>query len=486
MNTIHAPSLNASSLPWFNTSHPIELDDLRGRLVILDFWTYCCINCLQIIPTLKHVENLFSNSLTVIGIHSPKFPGEKVAENVEKAIARYEIDHPVVHDSEMGIWQQYTVHSWPTLVFISPDGYVLGQLPGEPDPEMFLNTVSSLVEDYKKKGTLIESKLSEFENLEKEEFSSLRFPGKIAYSSDDKLFAIADANHHQIVIADSLGKITHRIGSGNPGCIDGNFKSAQFHLPQGLCFHESIVWVADTANHLIRKIDIGNQTVETVAGTGSRGRVLKGSAMGRQMAISSPWDTALSEGKLYFANAGSHQIGVLDIESGIISNFAGDGNEALIDGPRLSASFAQPSGLTIGDGKLFLADSETSAIRSINLDRVGQTTTYVGKGLFDFGDSDGNGASAELQHPLGIHYTEGALFIADSYNHKIRVLDLSNLDVHTVEASVDIICTDKSCSRIWEPSDVILLEKNLYVSDTNNHRILKIDLDTETTEIFIS
>jgi thiol-disulfide isomerase/thioredoxin len=485
MNTIHAPLLNGANLPWFNTPQPIDLDDLRGRLVILDFWTYCCINCLQIIPTLKKVENLFSDSLTVIGVHSPKFPGEKVSENVEKAITRYEIDHPVVHDPEMEIWQQYTVHSWPTLVFISPDGYVLGQLPGEPEPEMLVNTVSSLVEDYKNKGTLIKRKSPFLDKLENFENSTLRFPGKIAFSDDDKLFAITDANHHQVVIADLLGNIIHRIGSGESGHADGNFNSAQFHLPQGLCFHDGIIWVADTANHLLRKINIADQTVDTVAGTGSQGRILKGSGMGRQVPLSSPWDTALSDGKLYFANAGSHQIGVLEIESGIVSNFAGNGNEALIDGPRLSASFAQPSGLTIGDGKLFLADSETSAIRSINLDRVGQTTTYVGKGLFDFGDKDGNGASAELQHPLGVHYIEGALFIADSYNHKIRVLDLSNLDVHTVEASANIICTDKSCTRIWEPAGVILLEKNLYVSDTNNHRILKIDLDNETTEIFI-
>jgi thiol-disulfide isomerase/thioredoxin len=485
MNTVHAPSLNADNLPWFNTNKPIDLEDLRGRLVILDFWTYCCINCLQIIPTLKRVENLFPDSLTVIGVHSPKFPGEKISDNVEKAIARHEIDHPVVHDSEMGIWKQYTVHSWPTLVFISPDGYVLGQLPGEPEPEMLINTVTSLVEDYKKKGTLTNNKFSFIKNMDEDEYSTLRFPGKIVYSSNDKLFAIADANHHQIVVADLSGNIIHRIGNGEPGKTDGGFNTAQFHLPQGLCVYDGSIWVADTANHLIRKIDITNQNVETVAGTGKQGRVLKGSGMGQNVAISSPWDTEIFEGKLYFANAGSHQIGVLDIESGIISNFAGNGNEALIDGPRLSASFAQPSGLTIGDGKLFLADSETSAIRSINLDRVGQTTTYIGKGLFDFGDKDGNGASAELQHPLGVHYIDGALFIADSYNHKIRVLDLSNLDVHTVEASANIVCTDKSCTRIWEPAGMIELDMCLYVSDTNNHRILKIDLETETTEIFI-
>ena len=485
MSAIHAPSFNGANLPWFNTATPLDLPDLRGRLVILDFWTYCCINCLQIIPTLKRMERLFPDSLTVIGVHSPKFPGEKITDNVEKAIARYEIEHPVVHDVDFNIWQQYTVNAWPTLVFISPDGYVLGQLPGEPDPEMLEKTIASLIEEYKNKGALSHKEHIHLIPLAKEEDATLRFPGKIDYSPEDKLFAVADANHHQIVIADRQGNVTHRIGSGRTGSLDGNFETAHFNLPQGLCFRNGIVWVADTANHLLRKINMADATVETVAGTGSQGRILQGSGMGRKVAISSPWDTALDNGNLYFANAGSHQIGVLEIDSGIVSNFAGTGQELLMDGPRLSAAFAQPSGLSVGDGKLFLADSETSSIRSINLDKVGQTMTYVGSGLFDFGDRDGNGISAELQHPLGVHYSEGALFIADSYNHKIRALDLANLDVHTVGASEEIICADKSCTRIWEPAGVIELEKCLYISDTNNHRILKIDLETEMTEIFI-
>jgi len=485
MSLIHAPSFKAANLPWFNTPFPLDLPDLRGRLVILDFWTYCCINCIQVIPTLKRVERLFPDSLSVIGVHSPKFPGEKISDNVEKAIARYGIDHPVVHDSDMTIWQQYTVHSWPTMVFISPEGYVLGQLPGEPDPEMFEKTVAGLIEEYKNKGMLTGKGRDLLQPVTSEEETVLRFPGKIAYSPEDKLFAVADAGHHQVVIADRKGAITQRIGSGQSGWRDGSFDSAQFNQPQGLCFHNGIVWLADTGNHLLRKIDLANNTTETIAGAGKQGRILQGSGMGRNVAISSPWDTALADGKLYFANAGSHQIGVLEIDSSIVSNFAGNGQEALMDGPRLSAAFAQPSGLSIGDGKLFLADSETSSIRAIHLDRVGKTITYVGRGLFDFGDRDGNGKEAELQHPLGVCYSDGALFIADSYNHKIRALDLANFDVHTVEASVDIICTDKSCTRIWEPAGVIELEKCLYVSDTNNHRILKIDLETEKTEIFI-
>lgn len=168
-----------------------------------------------------------------------------------------------------------------------------------------------------------------------------------------------------------------------------------------------------------------------------------------------------------------------------VALFAGTGQEAIIDGPRLAAAFAQPSGISVNGDKLYLADSETSAIRSIRLDTIGLTATYVGTGLFDFGDKDGHGKQAVLQHPLGVHYAQGAVFIADSYNHKIKVLDLATQEVHTVEASVDIHCDDTTCTRLWEPAGVLCLEKTLFVSDTNNHRILKIDLETEKTEIFL-
>lgn len=485
MSFVHAPSLNAANLPWFNVKAPLDLPDLRGKLAVLDFWTFCCINCIHIIPTLKRMEKKFPDSLVVIGVHSPKFPGEKITENVERAIARYEIDHPIVHDTDFGIWQRYAVHAWPTLIFISPDGYVLGQLPGEPDPEMLEQTLTSLIDEYNSKGVITgkgSDLLKPRGNLQE---TVLRFPGKIAYSLSDREFAVADSNHHQVISADREGNITRRIGSGKPGWRDGGIAEAQFNQPQGLCYQDGVIWVADTENHLLRKIDLVGGKVTTVAGTGKQGQLLQGSAMADKVAVSSPWDVSLADGKLYFANAGTHQIGVLEIDSGILANFAGNGQEALIDGPRLSAAFAQTSGLSIGNGKLFLADSETSSIRSVDLDQVGETVTYVGTGLFDFGDRDGQGKEALLQHPLGVYYADGAVFIADSYNNKIRGLDLSTLEVHTVEASADIVCDDKSCTRLWEPAGVLELEKCLYVSDTNNHRILKIDLDTEKTEIFI-
>lgn len=482
---VHAPRLEASDLPWFNVPRPLDLPDLEGKIVILDFWTFCCINCIHVIPTLKRLEEKFSDSLVVIGVHSPKFPGEKVTENVERAIRRYEVAHPVVHDRDFKIWQRYAVHAWPTLVFIGPDGYILGQLPGEPNPDVLEETLGKLIEELRSKGALRGGGAGLIQPLGPEKEGALSFPGKIAWSETDQQFAIADANHNQVVVTDRGGALLHRVGSGRAGWEDGGFAEASFFRPQGLCFRDGVIWVADTENHLLRKIDLKTQAVSTAAGTGKQGAFLRGRTPASQTALSSPWDASWHDGFIYFANAGSHQIGRYSPADGTVEQFAGTGAEAIQDGPRLHAALAQPSGLSVGDGKLYFADSETSAIRSVQLSEPGKVQTYVGTGLFDFGDRDGVGKEALLQHPLGVHWVDGCVFIADSYNHKIRVLDLASNEVLTVDASVDLVCDDQRCTRLWEPAGVLCLDKTLYVSDTNNHRILKIDLDTEKTEIFL-
>lgn len=483
---VHAPPLKAQNLPWFNAKAPLDLPDFKGKLVILDFWTFCCINCIHVIPTLKRIEERFPKNVVVVGVHSPKFAGEKDTSNLRQAITRYEIVHPVVHDTQFTIWKAYAVRAWPTLAFIGPDGYFLGQLPGEPNPDMLEETVAKLLEEYKSRGSLEGNAGKLLQAPAAQPETQLKFPGKIAYSPEDGEFAIADSNHNQIVTASLDGRVTRRIGSGKIGRTDGKLSKAEFFRPQGLCYRDGAVWVADTENHLIRKIDLRAERVATAAGAGIQGGVLRGPrAPGGQVAISSPWDVSLDGGRLYFANAGTHQIGVLNLRDQTVEPFAGTGHEALVDGPRLASAFAQPSGLSVGGGKLFLADSETSSVRSVGLDGEERVETYVGTGLFDFGDRDGVGRDAVLQHPLGVHYSAGAVFIADSYNHKIKVLDLKTRAVYTVDASAEIVCDDKTCTRLWEPAGVLELEGKLYVSDTNNHRILKIDLETEKTEIFI-
>lgn len=473
---IHAPKLNAANLPWFNTRVPFDLPDFKGKLAILDFWTYCCINCIHVIPTLKRIEESFPDSVVVVGIHSPKFPGEKNTRNLEQAIRRYEIEHPVVQDVHFSIWKNYAIRAWPTLILVGPNGYIVGEYTGEPNPETLLNTIDGMLEDFKSENALF-GNAKDLLLVEKSvDNQTLSFPGKISYSFEDKEFALADSNHNQIVTADREGHITRRIGSGKIGNREGGFNEAEFFRPQGLCYQDGLIWVADTENHLLRKIDIKRETVTTCAGTGEQGAALK---RGKEVSLSSPWDVSVADGWLYFANAGSHQIGVYHIDEGTIEPFAGTSQEALIDGPRFTGAFAQPSGLSTGDNKLFLADSETSAIRSVRLDEFGFIATYIGKGLFDYGDSDGKGRQALLQHPLGVHYSKDKVYIADSYNNKVKVLDLKTQIVTTLDFVTEGV------GPLWEPAGVIELNNQLYVSDTNNHRILKIDLESRKAETFI-
>ncbi|MBL4664976.1 MAG: redoxin domain-containing protein, partial [Nitrospinaceae bacterium] len=268
---LHAPKLNAAHLPWFNTRTPLDLSDFKGKLTILDFWTYCCINCIHVIPTLKRIEENFSDSVVVVGIHSPKFPGEKNTRNLEQAIHRYEIAHPVVQDINFSIWKNYAIRAWPTLILVGPNGYILGEYPGEPDPEMLLNTIDGILKDLKSKNALFGNAKDLLFIDKYVDEKTLSFPGKISYSLEDKEFAIADSNHNQIVTADSEGRITRRNGSGKIGKREGAFNEAEFFRPQGLCFQEGLIWVADTENHLLRRIDVKDETVTTCAGTGKQG-----------------------------------------------------------------------------------------------------------------------------------------------------------------------------------------------------------------------
>ncbi|HET9526031.1 MAG TPA: thioredoxin family protein, partial [Pyrinomonadaceae bacterium] len=127
---VRAPEIQGGS-GWLNTDKPLSLAALKGKVVLLDFWTYGCINCIHIIPDLKKLEAKYPNQLVVIGVHSAKFQNEKETENIRRIILRYEIEHPVYNDSEYAVWQSYGVRAWPTQVLIDPAGYVIGGVSGE-------------------------------------------------------------------------------------------------------------------------------------------------------------------------------------------------------------------------------------------------------------------------------------------------------------------------------------------------------------------
>jgi DNA-binding beta-propeller fold protein YncE len=469
---------------WLNTAGPLRLKDLRGKFVLLDFWTYCCINCIHTLPDLAKLEKKYADQLVVIGVHSAKFDNEKDSANIRKAILRYEISHPVVNDSEMKLWRKYNVRSWPTLVLIDPEGNNLGAASGEGNYELIDAVLTKLIPEHRKKKTLNEKPLKfELARFQEKGDSPLFFPGKVlADAASNRLF-IADSTHHRIVITDLTGKKIAVAGTGEPGRNEGaeavSFETARFNDPQGLALKGEVLYVADRKNHLIRALDLKSQRVTTVAGTGEKGEDRRSTGPALKISLNSPWDLWLDGDRLLIAMAGHHQIWALDLAKNELTPFAGLGFEMIMNGPLVGrACFAQPSGLT-SDGKtLYVADSEGSVIRALPLDGKGVVTTLVGEewreNLFEFGDVDGVGDKVRLQHALGVAYHDGKVYVADTYNSKIKVLDPQK---HSCETLLGGEPDGWLAGPLFsEPAGLSFANGKLYVADTNAHRIRVVDL----------
>jgi DNA-binding beta-propeller fold protein YncE len=476
---VRAPELTGGR-GWLNTDKPLTLAALKGKVVLLDFWTYGCINCIHIIPDLKRLEHKYPNHLVVIGVHSAKFENEKDTENIRHIILRYELEHPVYNDAEYKVWKSYGIRAWPTQVLIDPAGYVIGAVSGEGNYDLIDQVVAKVVDEFRKRGELNEEPLKLALERAKVGDLPLAFPGKIlADAKGDRLF-IADSNHNRLVITKLDGTLIETIGTGTAGAADGVFEKASFYRPQGIALDGDSLYVADTENHLIRRVDLRAKTVETVAGTGKQARDYFRQGPGRTIDLSSPWDLQLVGKQLYITMAGTHQIWKLDLEKQEVSTFAGSGQEARQDGPLLAAGFAQPSGITSDGKKLYIADSEANIIRAIDI-ASGQVETLVGGDLFEFGDVDGKGDDVRLQHPLGVAALDDKVLIADTYNHKIKELHPNQRSVKTFLGAGKPGQVDGSQAMFYEPGGLSPADGKLYIADTNNHAVRVVDLKTKQT-----
>lgn len=477
---VRAPEIEGGS-GWLNTDKPLSMAALKGKVVLLDFWTYGCINCIHIIPDLKKLEEKYANQLVVIGVHSAKFKNEKETENIRRIILRYELEHPVYNDSEYAVWQSYGVRAWPTQVLIDPAGYIVGGVSGEGNYDAIDQAIAKVIEEFRKRGELNEEPLKLVLERAKVGDLPLAFPGKIlADAASDRLF-VADSNHNRIVITRLDGTLVDTVGTSDVGAADGAFDKASFYRPQGLALAGDSLYVADTENHLIRRVDLKARMVETIAGTGQQSRTYPDSpelGVARKAALSSPWDLQLIGRDLYIAMAGPHQIWKLDLDKNAIAIFAGSGREARLDGPLLRSGFAQPSGIAARDNTLFVADSESNIIREIDV-AGGTVETIVGGDLFDFGDVDGSGNDVRLQHPLGIVSVGDKLLIADTYNHKIKELDPKRGRVSSLFGTGKPGQADGPSPSFYEPGGLSVANGKLYVADTNNHAVRVIDLKTK-------
>jgi len=465
---VRAPELaGRPGRAWLNTGgRDLSLADLRGKVVLLDFWTFCCINCLHVLDELRPLEEAYADVLVTVGVHSPKFEHEADPAALAAAVERYGVHHPVLDDPELVTWQQYAVRAWPTLVVVDPEGYVVAQHSGEGHAHALTALVGELVREHEAKGTLNRGDGPYV--APPPPATALRFPGK-ALALPGGTLLVSDSGHHSLVELAADGEsVLRRIGSGERGLADGGPEGARFSEPQGLCLLPAEVRdqvgydvvVADTVNHALRGLRLADGVVTTVAGTGRQW--MQGSGTDD---LSSPWDVAWFGGRVVVAMAGIHQLWSFDPATSEVAVLAGTTNEGLRDGPAADAWFAQTSGLAAAGDRLWLADSETSSLRHL-VDGV--VTTDVGTGLFDFGHVDGPAGFALLQHPLGVTaLPDGSVAVSDTYNGAVRRFDPASGQVSTL------------LTGLAEPSAAVLVDGDLVVVESAAHRLTRLRLPDE-------
>lgn len=454
---------------WLNADKPLTIADLKGKIVLLDFWTYGCINCIHVIPDLKKLEERYKNELVVIGVHTGLFNNEKDIENIRHIILRYELEHPVVNDPDFRIWNAYKVKAYPTQVVIDPDGNVVGTTISEGQLGVLDRMISQTADKFRSAEKLNERHL--VFALERDKFTDgpLAFPGKVlADAASNRLF-IADTGHNRIVITELGGKLIGTVGSGEAGRRDGNYTSATFYRPQGMALDGDLLYVADTANHTIRRIDLKQGKVDTVAGTGVMGRPETG-GLALSTMLSSPWDLAIVGKQLFIAMAGSHQLWLLDHEQKTIEPFAGTGYEGRKDGTLETATFAQPSALAYDGKNLYVADPESNRIRAIDL-KEKTVRTLPNTDIDPEIVTPESTPPERLQHPAGLAIAGKFLLIADTYNHKLKQINPAKGFVNTLNGNSKYGLVDGKNARFYEPGGISVSGNALYIADTNNHSI---------------
>ncbi len=475
---------------WVNVERPLVAADLKDRVILLNFWTYDCAACLHVLPQIKELEKELGNKLTVISIHSGKFSNQKDFNSIIKATLRHDINHAVIDDSSLKIWNAFGVKAWPTLVLIDPRGYIKKTYIGQKD-------IADLSDDVKKLTNKFRYELNRDALpilLEKNKIAKrvLNYPTKIEYTKtfpfkahNAPAFFIANSGQNNILVVSLSGEIIWQIGSGKSGFRDGNFETAEFSMPEGMLYDSGKLYIADSGNHSIRLVNFKEQTVSTIVGSGRKGDIISGNIDdAKDVELASPTDLEFypSTNHIAISNSGTNQILQYDVAKNSISVLAGNGNEGIDDGKYPQNSLAQPSDLTIYNGKLYFVDSESSALRVLEKD--GAVKTLIGKGLLDFGYKNGNKGQALMQHPLALTADDTGIYVVDSFNHAIRKYDLSSGEMNTVIGGTKGHSLGSSINtKFDEPEGIISILDRFYVVDSNNNRIVIVSRGKLSSEI---
>ncbi|MCB1178474.1 MAG: hypothetical protein KDK36_12890, partial [Leptospiraceae bacterium] len=295
---------------------------------------------------------------------------------------------------------------------------------------------------------------------------------------------------HRILKIDFETKTVNEIiGNGEPGHKNGNYKTTKFFKPRGLYKKENFLYVADYGNHSIRRVDLKNKIVSTVAGTGKNSDDSAKEGNAPTSSLNYPLDITEIENKLYITQMGDNKIVTFDLNTGNLDIFAGNGEKNIKDGDPLFSSLAQPTGIVSKDKDLYFLDSDGNSLRRAETEYSGKIETLIGKSLFDYGDSDGSYNGTKLQFPMGIFLKEEKLYIADSFNNKIKEVDLTAKKVTSLKAyeKQKKFSWIKKEANFNEPSSILIKNGNAIISDTNNHSLQLLNLEKkEVSEYFLN
>ena len=421
---------------------------------------------MHVLPQVRELEQRFPDDVVVVGVHSGKFLAERVTARIREAALRYGVHHAVVNDRQFRVWRSFAVRAWPTLAVVDPAGYVLGLHAGEFTAAKVAPVVERLLAE-RTAGRVPAPAVSPVPHeaaLDPPAAAPgvLRYPGKVAVSGER--IAVADTGHHRVLVGTLVDggrgmRVERVVGGDAAGYADG--AAPRFDAPQGLAFGDGTLYVADAGSHTVRAVDLATGSTRTVAGNGCQLRTARDLAAG---ALASPWDLALVGDTLYVAMAGVHQLWAVRTDGTSLRVHAGARGEDIRDAPLAEALLAQPMGLAAYGGRLYFADAETSAVRAADLDAAGGVRTIVGTGLFDFGDADGAGDDARLQHPQGVAvHPSGRLLVADAYNDALKWVHPETREALTWVRG------------LHEPGGLAIGDGLVYVADTNAHRIALVD-----------
>ena len=433
MPDLGAPDLDGAG-GWIGVGRPLTTAALRGRAVLVWFWSASSAECARLVDDIRPLEDLHGDDLVVVGVHSPRFPEETRHDVVVDAVARLALAHPVLDDADHRCFEAWGAEDWPTVVLVDPAGDVVGSVSGPGCGAPLAAAVAEVV-------GLVPARARRRKlpapDRPLRPAGPLAFPGKVAASHDGRLLAIADTGHDQVLVCTRDGVVLEA--------------HTGFLAPQGVRFDTDGVVVCDTGADRVVRVD---------------GEVLADE-------LASPSDL-VSHGRAWVvAEAGGHR--VLRIRPGELRArpLAGTGEEGADDGPSPKATLAQPSGVAVTAGGVVFVDASASSLRLVVEDRRGaEVSTLAGGGFLDCGADDGPGASARFQHPLGVAASPegGPVYVADTYNSALRVWDGERVRTLPVRG-------------LRHPGGLDLLpDGRLVVADTGNSRIVVVDPATGAVE----